>query len=99
MCVVQKSPFIYKECTLPAANHIFMRTRVITFQNPDMSQEIVEKLNCGNIKKKQSFCRDPVCDDITEWKIPFGSTSLQGQCPTCEQLGLYGSTHTPRSQM
>jgi hypothetical protein len=89
MRVVQKSPFIYKGCTLPEANHIFMQTRVITVANQDMSQEIIEKLDCNNVKKKKPECHDAVCDDVVKRKLSFGSTSLPGQCPTCKQLGLY----------
>lgn len=66
-----------------------IKSRVITEVNPDMSQEIIDKLICDKPKTTGPNCTDPVCDDITEWKLPFGSTSRKGQCPICEEKGLY----------
>jgi hypothetical protein len=66
MCVIQKTHFICKECTLPDENHYGVKSRVITLENPDIDQDFIDKLVCNNPKKTSPLCTDPACDDLTE---------------------------------
>lgn len=63
-------------------------TRVNTSQQPSMDDDIKQKLNCDNEKTTQ-MGHDMVCNEVTEWKVPFGSTSVPGRCPKCEEDRLY----------
>jgi hypothetical protein len=94
MCVIQKCRFYYRGCTLPEnEDHVFVKSRVVTRELKDMDQEIIDKLVCENLKKTGPYCTDPVCDYLTAWKRPWGSTKLPGHCPTCEKKGLYQGEH------
>jgi hypothetical protein len=90
MCVIQKCRFYYLGCTLPEnENHVFVKSQVITRELQNMDQDVIDKLVCENPKKTGPYCTDPVCDYLTEWKLPFGSTKMPGDCPTCEEKGFY----------
>lgn len=90
MCVILKALVSYKGCTKPdGANHILSIGRVITREQPDMSADIIAKLDCKNDKMMTPGCWDAVCTNVTECGVPFGSTSKKGRCSACLQLGLY----------
>jgi hypothetical protein len=91
MCVVLSTPIKYRDCTLPDGEpHIAYNVRVITQELPNMSQDIIGKLDCQNEKNSVLTSGDPVCNDTTELTgISFGSTSVKGRCPACERLLLY----------
>lgn len=66
MYVIKKAVFFYRSCTLPVENHPFYKTRLVTADNPGMSQEIKDKLVYNNVKTtKKDIYIDPVCDDVT----------------------------------
>lgn len=88
--MIQKTRFISRQCTLPdEEDHHMVKARVITRHNPDMSEEIIAKLFCDRPKSVGPYSADAVCDELTEWKLPFGSNSRKGRCPICEEKGLY----------
>lgn len=50
------------------APHIAYNQRVITPKLPNMSQEIIDKLDCKNEKNSTLLMGDRVCNDLTELK-------------------------------
>ena len=80
----------FKGCTLPSGStaHLKYHIRVITRPNAAMPQYVLDRLDCKN-EKTILHGTDLVCEEVTDWQLMFGSTSVDGRCPQCEQECLY----------
>jgi hypothetical protein len=72
--------------------HIAYNRRVITQKLPDISHEVIDKLDCKNEKHSTLAMGDSVCNDTIELRTStFGTASRKGRCRECERLRLHDS--------
>lgn len=85
MCVYSETVQHYTKCTYPdGEDHNLPIRRKIENIQPNMSQDVINKLSC--VKDKGS---DGLCAEATQWPSNLGSTKLKGRCPICEAKRYY----------